>query len=170
MSGKDWAGILKCTGVARLAEHGESRRGVVKKPPVTRFSVLAQWIQMPNMSAQIEKEGLMEWAKYAKIWIEEYAPESEKFLVQKDLPESVKNLSDKQKELLKKISVELDKKIDAEEFQVRIYETGKELGLNGKEAFAAIYSALIGKDHGPKAAWLILSLDKEFVKKRFGEI
>ena len=31
---------------------------------------------------------------------------------------------------------------------------GKELGLNGKETFETIYIALLGKDHGPKAAWL----------------
>ena len=51
--------------------------------------------------------------------------------------------------------------------QTRIYEIGKELGLKGSETFAAIYVALLGKNHGPKAAWLILSLDKAFVKKRF---
>lgn len=147
-----------------------SQIGEIKKPPSVRFSTLAQMIQMPNKSDDIKKEGLDEWAKYAKVWIEEYAPESEKFLVQKELPEVTKNLSEKQKELLVNISKELNKDWNAEEFQVKIYELGKELGLNGKETFAAIYSALIGKDHGPKAAWLILSLDKEFVKKRFEEI
>ena len=59
---------------------------------------------------------------------------------------------------------------DAEAFQTKIYEIGKEIGLSGKETFGAIYVSLIGKDHGPKAAWLILSLEKEFVKKRFKEV
>ena len=142
----------------------------IKKPPTIRFSALAQWIQMPNMAAKIREEGLTEWARYAKVWIEKYAPDSEKFSVLETLPESVKSLNEKQRELLKKIALELDKKWDPEEFQTRIYDLGKEIGLNGKETFASIYSALIGKDHGPKAAWLILSLDKEFVKKRFGEV
>lgn len=142
----------------------------VKKPPSIRFSVLAQWVQMPNMQEKIKAEGLEEWAKYAKVWVEQYAPESAKFLVQKEIPESVKTLTDKQKELLHKIAEELDKDWDAEAFQIQIYEYGKALGLNGKETFAAIYKSLIGKDHGPKAAWLILSLDKEFVKKRFTDI
>ncbi len=57
------------------------------------------------MEAEIKKEGLEEWAKYAKVWVEKYAPESAKFLVQKELPESAKVLSDKQKELLQKISL-----------------------------------------------------------------
>lgn len=142
----------------------------IQKPPKIRFSVLAQWVQMPNMEEEIKKEGLDEWAKYARVWIEKFAPESEKFEVKKELPEQAKNLSEKQKELLVKIAKELDKNISAEDFQTSIYDLGKELGLSGKETFAAIYSALIGKDHGPKAAWLILSLDKEFVKKRFSGV
>ena len=46
----------------------------------------------------------------------------------------------------------------------------KEKGISTKDAFAAIYTSLIGKDHGPKAAWLILSLDKTFVRNRFSEV
>ncbi|HSX09454.1 MAG TPA: lysine--tRNA ligase [Candidatus Saccharimonadales bacterium] len=147
-----------------------SQIGNVKKVPTNRFSVLAQWVQMPNMQKKIEEEGLEEWAKYAKVYVEKYAPDSEKFLIQKELPDASKDLNDTQRELLKKIASELWNVTDAEEFQTQIYEFGKELGLNGKETFAAIYKVLIGKDHGPKAAWLILSLDKEFVKKRFLEI
>lgn len=146
-----------------------SQIGELKRPPAIRFAMLAQWVQMPNMQQRIKEEGLEEWAEYAKVWIEKYAPDSAKFLVQKELPDAVINLSEKQKELLLKIVSELDKEWDAEDFQTQIYEFGKALDINGKETFAAIYRALIGKDHGPKAAWLILSLEKGFVKKRFEE-
>lgn len=144
-----------------------SQIGEVKLPPKVRFSVLAQWVQMPNMQSEIEKEGLTEWAKYAKVWVENYAPEKERFAVQKELPEAVKNLSDKQKEYLAKIADMLDDDISAEDLQTKIYELSKEMDLPTKEGFAAIYTALLGKDHGPRAAWLIASLDKEFVKERF---
>ncbi len=147
-----------------------SQIGEPKKPSAVRFAVLSQWVQMPNMKDHIKKEGLEEWAKYANVWIEKYAPETAKFLVQKELPETAKDLSDNQKELLKKIVSGLETVQDAETFQTQIYEFGKELGISGKETFAAIYLSLIGKDHGPKAAWLILSLDKEFVKKRFHKV
>lgn len=142
----------------------------IKKPPKIRFSVLAQWVQMPNMEENIKKEGLEEWIKYARIWVEKYAPESEKFLVQKHLPSAAKKLSEKQKEFLQKIALELNKDWSPEEFQKKLYEWSKELALPSKEAFAAIYLTLLGKDHGPKAGWLILSLNKRFVKKRFMEI
>lgn len=141
----------------------------IKKPPAIRFSVLAQWVQMPNMEEEIKKEKLEEWAKYARIWIEKFAPEEDKFTVQKQLPSQIQNLSKKQKEFLRKLAKEISKKSEAEDLQTKIYDLGKELGLNGKQTFAAIYLSLIGKDHGPKAAWLILSLEKRFVEKRFNE-
>ena len=144
-----------------------SQVGEIVKPPKIRFSVLAQWVQMPNMLEDIKKEGLEEWAEYAKVWVERFAPDKDKFSVQKELPQEVKNLNPEQKNLLKTITEDLDKNWEAEDFQTRIYELGKELGLGGQQTFAAIYTCLIGKDHGPKAAWLILSLDKEFVKNRF---
>ena len=146
-----------------------SQVGEIQKPPVIRFSVLAQWVQMPNMEEEIVKNGLEEWAKYARVWVERFAPEKDKFTVQKTVPVVARNLTGEQKAFLKKVAEELDKQWDGEEFQTRIYDLGKEMGLNGKEAFAAIYLSLIGKDHGPKAAWLILSLDKEFVRNRFDE-
>jgi lysyl-tRNA synthetase, class I len=147
-----------------------SQVGEIRKPPQVRFSVLAQWIQMPNMQEQIKKEGLEEWAKYAKVWIEKYAPESEKFLIQEELPEVAKNLTGKQKTYLKKVAESFGGEQSAEDLQTLIYNISKEMGLSSKDAFGAIYTALLGKNHGPKAAWLIKSLDAEFVKKRFGEI
>lgn len=140
-----------------------------KKPPKTRFLVLAQFVQMPNMQDKIQKEGLSDWAEFAKIWVEKYAPESIRFEIQKKIPKEVEKLNTKQKEFLKRVARELNKKWEAEEFQTKLYEWAKELGISSNEAFQALYIPLVGKDHGPKAAWLILSLDKEFVEKRFNE-
>jgi len=141
----------------------------IKKPPSIRFSVLSQYVQMPNKKEEIEKKGLEEWAGYAKTWIERYAPESEKFSVRDLLPESAKKLTDIQKKYLKKISFELNNKWKPKDFQVNLFEWAKELKLSSKDAFCAIYVSLLNKNCGPKAGWIILSLDKEFVKKRFSE-
>jgi len=141
----------------------------IKKPPSIRFSILAQWVQMPNMEDVIKKEGLEEWVKYARIWVEKYAPESEKFLIQQSLPKSVKNLSDEQKKYLRKVSLELNKNWKPENFQVNLFEWAKELEISSKDAFSAIYISLLNKSYGPKAGWIILSLDKDFVKERFLE-
>lgn len=134
-----------------------------------RFMTLVQWIQMPNLQNKIREERLEEWAKYARIWLDRYAPESVKFEIQKKIPKEVEKLNKKQKAFLKKVAEELDKKWEAEKFQKKLYDWAKELGLSSKEAFQALYIPLVGKDHGPKAGWLILEY-KEFVQKRFQDV
>ncbi len=144
-----------------------SRVDGIKKPPEIRFSTLAQWVQMPNMNQRIKEEGLEEWAKYARVWVERFAPESEKFTVQQHLPKEAYSLSGKQKKFLRTIADLIAVGLDPDSFQKLIYEKAKEMDLSSKEAFSAIYIALLGKNHGPKAAWLILSLDPSFVRERF---
>lgn len=143
----------------------------VKIPPLeVRFSTLAQWVQMPNMQEKINKEGLEEWAKYARIWVDRFAPESEKFSVQDEIPKAARSLTIDQKYYLQLIASELDRELSPEQLQTRVYELSKERNLSSKDAFSAIYTSLLGKSHGPKAAWLIASLDKDFIKKRFQEV
>lgn len=145
-----------------------SQIGEVIKPPSIRFKILAQWVQMPNMEEEIKKEGLSEWARYARTWVERFAPESDKFLVQKELPD-VSGLSDVQRAYLKSLIGLFEKDINAEELQTAIYEKSKEMDLKSVDAFKAIYTAFLGKDHGPKAAWLLQSLEKDFVTNRLSE-
>lgn len=142
----------------------------IKKPPTVRFSIVAQLVQMPNMRDKIVNENLDVWAENAKVWIEKYAPDSEKFLIQKTLPENAKKLSDLQKKYLHEIADLIDKTWTGDELQKELYELSKRLNMPAKEAFAAIYLALIGKDHGPRAGWLILSLDKKFIIERFNQV
>jgi lysyl-tRNA synthetase class 1 len=135
-----------------------------------RFLTLAQWVQMPNMEGEIEKEGLTEWAKYAKVWVEKFAPESEKFGIKKELPEEAKSLSEEQKQYLRTLAESLNPNQTAEEIQVKVYDLSKEMNLASKDAFAAIYISLLGKNHGPKAGWIIKSSGVDFVKERFERI
>lgn len=137
--------------------------------PEIRFSTIAQWVQIPSMEEELNKEQVKDWVKYARIWVEKYAPEEDKFEVKKELPSQIKELTKEQKNYLLEIAKILDQDLSAEEIQVKIYDLAKEKELNPKDAFGAIYKALIGKDHGPKAAWLINSIDHEFVKARFKE-
>lgn len=142
-----------------------SQVGEVKIPPTFRFLTLAQWVQMPNMEEEIKKEGLENYANYAKVWVEKYAPENDKFLVQKELPD-ISSLSHEQKEYLNSLVSLFENQFSAEELQTAVYEKSKEINIKSTDAFKAIYTAFLGKDHGPKAAWLLQSLDKEFVKER----
>jgi len=147
-----------------------SQIGEVKKPLDVRFATLAQWVQMPNMQEEIVKQGLEEWARYARVWVEKFAPESDRFTIQKELPDEAKNLSLQQKEFLISVADLLNTASEPDEFQKAIYEKSKELGVGSKEAFGAIYLSLLGKSYGPKAGWLILSLNKQFVVERFSSL
>ena len=62
-----------------------------------------------------------------------------------------------------------ESKYISNEFQKQLYDWAREEEVSSTEGFEALYLPLIGKDHGPKAAWLILK-HKEFVKKRFLEV
>ncbi len=160
----------KASDFGRIYELSQIDQKKPEKSIEIRFRQVAQWLQMPNMADRIKNNPqLEEKAKYARIWLERFAPESEKFSVKDELPGEAGKLTDSQKKFLLKIAGEIDKSWEPEKFQQEIYNWAKELGLTSNEAFQAIYLSLLGKNHGPKAAWLILSLDKNFLKKRFTE-
>jgi len=150
---------------------------------IPRFRTLAQIMQFPNVDiidfftkekgSQLtndERKTINERIKYAKLWLEKYAPEEARFSVKKEIPQEVLKLTELQRTYLQKIVELIGKVKSAEDLQTSLYNLANELKLSTKEAFNAIYLALLGKPYGPKAAWLIHSLDKEFVKKRFSEI
>jgi len=87
-----------------------------------------------------------------------------------EIPEEAKNLDKEQKEYLARV-INLVEKIDDEaELQTAVYSLAKELKIDIKKAFAAIYFSFIGKDHGPRAGQFLLSYPKEKVIERLKEI
>lgn len=108
--------------------------------------------------------------KFAKIWLENYAPEKFAFQVQTEIPDEVVDLSSEQITYLKSAVSLLEQTWDQpDDLQQALYNLSKEQNLKAKQAFGAIYLALLGKTHGPKAAWLILE-NIEIAKKRFASI
>lgn len=158
-----------------------------KLPPknqtlLPRFRDVVNFIQIPNIDvykkyeeikgsklSDFEKEILEERVKYAKVWIENYAPVEFRLQMSKELPEAVKNLSSEQKEFLTKAIDLIRENDDPEKLQLDLYNLTKELKFNAKESFSALYVALIGKEYGPKAAPFLLSYPKEDVIKRLEE-
>jgi len=145
-----------------------------------RFRDLINLVQLPNVALESaaekkkgrplskeEKEILEERVRYVNIYLERFAPENIKFTVKGDLPKEAGFLNDGQKELLLKVADLVKKTKDAEKLQNDIYQEGKTLGLSSANTFKSIYLSLLGKEFGPKAAWLILSLDKDFIVERF---
>ena len=50
-----------------------------------------------------------------------------------------------------------------EAWQALIFDTSKALGMRAGDAFAAIYRAFLDRSNGPRAGWLLASLDRVFV-------
>lgn len=155
-----------------------------EKPFLPTFLDVANYIQLPSVDiykkfaeikgrklTTIEKEILDERIKYAKIWLENYAPKEIVYKVSKNLPSQAKNLSAVQKKYLKELIKLLEKDWkEPEKLQYQLYELAKKLKIPTKKAFQAIYLSLIGKTYGPKAAWLLLEQDKKFLIKRLEKV
>lgn len=154
-----------------------------------RFSVLASWLQIPSIDplreaaklkgsplAEREERDLRRRIDLARVWLERWAPDDAKFGVAKELPALA--LSDLQRAYLREVLTLVGAVTDPELMQEQLYEAAKRVGLvtpEGKpsrDAFAALYSAFIGKPNGPRAGWLLTTLyekDAPFVRTRLEE-
>lgn len=109
-------------------------------------------------------------ARYAENWLRTYAPQNVKFEVQSALPtEELRNLSAAQKTALKLMAQTLQTgtTLSAEDWHNEIYLVAQATNMEPKDVFKAIYIALLGKSSGPRAGWLLGSLDTEFLRERF---
>lgn len=106
----------------------------------------------------------------ARNWLDKFAPPSVKFKVQERLPSAVKTLSSKQKRVLAALATQIGRKWTAEALHEEVYRIAKDVDVDAKEAFKAIYIALLGTSSGPRAGWFLISLDPTFVKERFEQV
>ncbi len=153
-----------------------------EKTLLPRFRDVVNYVQMPNVDvvkkyeeikgaelSEIEINLINERIKYAKIWLEKYAPDEFKVQLSEVLPEKAKELSGDQKQFLKKAIVLIEENDDPEKLQLALYNLTKELKVDAKKSFSAIYISLIGKEFGQKADWFLLSYPKEEIIKRLKE-
>jgi len=153
-----------------------------------RFGTVADWLQIPSIEPHAEAEkrkkaplvadetaDLDRRIALAKVWLERWAPEEARFAVASALPPATAMLTDPQREFLNRATAEIGRITDPEAMQERLYEIAKEVGLTtpegkvSKAAFEALYYSFIGKQNGPRAAWLLITLDPAFVKQRMTE-
>lgn len=147
-----------------------------------RFRDVVNYLQQPGVDLtkkfeeikgsslnEVEKNILKEREKYGRVWLGKYAPDDYRLQMIEKLPEEASNLSEEQKSFLLGVIKLLDKKESPEKLQFALYDLTKEINLNAKKAFAALYISLIGKEFGPKAAWFLLQYPKEKVIERLNE-
>jgi len=138
------------------------------------FSELLEVIKRSGYVVRKENEEeirrIGEKAGYVENWLRKYAPPSVKFELQSALPtEEIKGLSDAQKNALTLMSQEIKEgmSLSAADWHNKIYAIASGTNMEAREIFKAIYVVLLKKPSGPRAGWLLASLDTEFLKERF---
>jgi lysyl-tRNA synthetase, class I len=108
----------------------------------------------------------------AQIWLEGFAPDSARFAIDMEkVPEAAADLTADQKRYLSLLAAaaRANTPANGEAWQALIFETAKGNGFAPADAFAALYLAFMGRTNGPRAGWLLASLDAEFVLGRLDE-
>ena len=101
----------------------------------------------------------------ARAWLATYATDSARIAVRDTLPDEAGKLTDAQREYLAALA-RAEPPASGEAWQALIFATAKERGLSAGDAFRALYLAFLGRANGPRAGWLLASLEPSFVALR----
>ena len=100
-------------------------------------------------------------------WLEKYAPESVKFVIQKEPPEIEFSKEDldrvKQlKKMMEKVGWTPDEIHDS------FYDIQEASKTPAKEYFRIMYSVILGKEKGPRLGFFLATMERDFVTERLG--
>jgi lysyl-tRNA synthetase class I len=148
------------------------------------FGHLALLVQLPGIDlterAAAEKGGpltererviLDRRARSARTWLDTYAPDSARIEVQREaVPAAAAALTADQRAYCAALAEALAALPATgwvgEGLQSAIFTTATERGIASGQAFGALYAAFLGRPSGPRAGWLLASLDRPFVIER----
>ena len=149
------------------------------------FAHLALLVQVPGVDVHArvvaEKGSALTEAEAAELevrlaavgrWLEAYAPERARIEIRRDaLPVEADQLRPEQRGYLRALSevAHGDAPATGEQWQAAIFAVAADHGLDAKAAFMALYLAFLGRPNGPRAGWLLASLDRGFVIRRLRE-
>jgi lysyl-tRNA synthetase, class I len=148
------------------------------RPP---FRHLALLVQVPgvDLAARLEAEKgapldeaeqaiAEQRTAVARTWLADLAPERYRVEVRPELPAEVARLADEQRLFLEALarSAEEERPAAGDAWQDLIFRTAQAAGLASGTAFAALYVAFLDRANGPRAGWLLASLEPGFVLER----
>ena len=153
--------------------------GSAYRPP---FAHLALLLQIPGVDvpARLEAEKgepltefeaaiLAERTRAARGWLDGYAPDRARIEVRREaLPPAASDLEPQQRVALASLAEGLAKAAawDGEALQAAIFDAARAADLSASRVFAALYLAFLGQPSGPRAGWLLASLEPGFVVER----
>jgi lysyl-tRNA synthetase class 1 len=116
----------------------------------------------------VERTILEERVSVARAWLDGWAPDRYQVAVQSELPEEAAQLSEVQALFLADLAAgaATEHPGSGDAWQDLIYRAGQARGVSSRDTFAAVYAALLGRSNGPRAGWLLASLDESFVVER----
>jgi lysyl-tRNA synthetase class 1 len=146
------------------------------------FAHLALLLQIPGvdiperMTAEkgapltsMESAVLDERISAARGWLESYAPDRARLVVKHDaVPDEVAGLDDAQRGYLSALAAAAASEAPAsgDAWQNLIFRVASENEVPSGRAFGALYAAFLGRSNGPRAGWLLASLEPAFVAER----
>ncbi len=145
------------------------------------FAHLAFLLQVPGIDpvARVEAEKgapltpverllLDERIAAARAWLEGYAPENARVVVQESLPAAAAALDEAQRIVLADLAdrLEAPPSWTGDALQAAVFEAARAHGVQPGRAFAALYTTFLDRPNGPRAGWLLASLDPAFVRDR----
>jgi lysyl-tRNA synthetase class 1 len=146
------------------------------------FRHLALLVQVPGVELEarmaaekgspldeVEQRILAERTAIAKAWLETFAPDRYRVEVQQDgVPAGAGTLSADQRRFLAELATaaEREQPASGDAWQDLIFRVAQAGGLPSGSAFTALYQAFLGRENGPRAGWLLASLDHAFVVGR----
>lgn len=149
------------------------------RPPFRHLTLL---VQVPGvdlearMSAEkgapldaSEREIVALRAAMARRWLEGFAPERYRLEVRRGaLPEEAAALDAVQRAYLAALAdaAAVEQPAAGDAWQDLLYRVAQVHGLASWSAFGAVYLAFLGRPNGPRAGWLLASLDPDFVLQR----
>jgi lysyl-tRNA synthetase class 1 len=146
------------------------------------FAHLALLLQIPGVDigermaaekgaplTELEAAILAERTASARAWLDSYAPERARLTIRHDaVPEEVAALDSAQRSYLAALAsaAAAAKPGSGDAWQGLIFHVAAETELPSGRAFGALYAAFLGRTNGPRAGWLLASLDPAFVVER----
>jgi lysyl-tRNA synthetase class 1 len=119
-----------------------------------------------------ERAILEERVAAAQRWLETYAPESARVEVRIGaVPDAARGLGQDQRVLLAALAERVAgaAPTSGDGWQSAIFDAARTRDVKPGRAFEAIYRAFLGRPNGPRAGWVLASLDAGFVVRRLRE-
>jgi lysyl-tRNA synthetase class 1 len=146
------------------------------------FAHLALLLQIPGVDigermeaekgtplTELEGAVLAERTAAARAWLDSYAPERARLVIQREaVPAEAAALDSSQRGYLAALAVAAatEKPGSGDAWQSLIFRVASETELASGRAFGALYAAFLGRTNGPRAGWLLASLEPTFVLER----